>query len=86
MLDGDLIDQEAGRACAGEGDRRPTGRQFRLEFAMQELCQTLFDLLSFGIGSGEPEQVVICLCRGPDYADPGGGWPASGWLAVCGAA
>ena len=45
------------------------GRQFQLEFLTQELCQPLFDLLGFGLGSGEPEQMVICLCRPADYAE-----------------
>jgi hypothetical protein len=31
----------------------------QLEGLAQERCQTLFDLLGFGLGSGEPEQVVV---------------------------
>ena len=26
---------------------------------MQELCQALLDLLGFGLGSGEPEEVIV---------------------------
>jgi len=35
---------------------------------MQELCQALLDLLGFGLGSGEPEEVIVGLCRTLDYA------------------
>ena len=68
VLDSDLIAEETGRACAGVGDQRLAGRQFQPEFITQELRQPLFDLLGFGLGSGEPEQMVICLCRLTDYA------------------
>ena len=40
---------------------------------MQELGQALFDLLGFGLGSGEPEDMVVGLCRVPGYA---------GWVAL----
>jgi hypothetical protein len=71
VLDGDLIAEETGRAGAGVGDQRLAGRQFQPEFITQELCQPLFDLLGFSLGSGEPEQMVICLCRLRDYAERG---------------
>jgi len=35
---------------------------------MQEPGEALFYLLGFGFRAGEPEEVVICLCRTPDYA------------------
>ena len=43
--------------------------EFQLEFVTQEGCQALPDLLSFGLGSGEPEDVIVGLCGLPDYAD-----------------
>ena len=45
---------------------------------MQELGQALFDLLGFGLGSGEPEDMVVGLCRAPDYAALGQSALASG--------
>jgi hypothetical protein len=47
-------------------------RQFQGEFVAQERRQALFDLFGFGLGSGEPEQGVVALCRVPDYADRDG--------------
>jgi len=38
---------------------------------MQEPRQAPFDLFGLGFGSGEPEQMIICLCRLADYADRG---------------
>jgi hypothetical protein len=65
VLDGDLIAEEPGRACAGVGDQRLAGRQFQPEFVTQESCQPLLDLLGLGLGSGEPEQMVICVSAVP---------------------
>jgi hypothetical protein len=72
VLDGDLVAEEPGRACAGVGDQRFVLGEFELEFVAQELGQALFDVLGFGLRSGEPEQMVVCLCRVPGYADRGG--------------
>jgi hypothetical protein len=36
---------------------------------MQELGQALLDLLCLSLRSGEPEEVIVCLCRLPDYAE-----------------
>jgi hypothetical protein len=76
VLDGDLVAEETGRACAGVGYQRLVGGQLQFEVVMQERRQPLSDLLSFGLRSGEPEQMVICLCRGPGYADRTAGGPA----------
>jgi hypothetical protein len=35
---------------------------------MQEPRQAGFDLLGFGLRAGEPEQVIVGLCRHPGYA------------------
>ena len=35
---------------------------------MQERGEALLDLLGFGSGSGEPEEVIVGLCGLPDYA------------------
>jgi hypothetical protein len=78
VLDGDLIAEEPGRARSGVGDQRLVLGQFQLEFLMQERRQSPFDLLGFGLGSGEPEQMVICLCRGRGYADFGARCPGQG--------
>jgi hypothetical protein len=73
VLHGDLVAEESGRAAAGVGDQRLVLGQFQLEIVMQEPGQALLDLLGFGLGSGEPEQGVVGLCRGAGYADlPGG--------------
>ena len=40
---------------------------------MQERREALFDLFGFGLGSDESEQVIVGLCRPPDYAACGGG-------------
>jgi hypothetical protein len=68
VLDGDLVAEESGRAGAGVGDQRLALGEFELEFVTQELGQALFDVFGFGLWSGEPEQMVVCLCRLPGYA------------------
>jgi hypothetical protein len=40
---------------------------------VQELREATFDLLSFGLWSGEPEQDVVGLCRVAGYAELGSG-------------
>jgi hypothetical protein len=69
VLDGDFIAEEPRRAGAGVGDQRLFWRQLQLEIVTQELGQALLDLLCLGLWPGEPEEVVICLCRLPDYAE-----------------
>jgi hypothetical protein len=41
--------------------------QFQLEVLAQELDQALLDLLGFGLGAGEPEQVIVGV---PDIPEP----------------
>jgi hypothetical protein len=53
---------------AGMGDQGLAGQEFKLEIVMQELRQASFDLLGFGIRSGEPEQGVVGLCRGREIS------------------
>jgi hypothetical protein len=55
VLDGDLVAEESGRACAGVGDQRLVLGQFQCEFVTQKLGQAMFDFLGFGLGAGEPE-------------------------------
>jgi hypothetical protein len=50
------------------GDQRLVGRQFQLELVAQEPGQTLLDFPGLGLGTGEPEEMVIGLCGLPDYA------------------
>jgi hypothetical protein len=67
-LDGDVVAEESRGAGAGVGDQRLVLVQLQLEVVAQELGEALLDLFGFGLGSGEPEQVVVGLCRLPGYA------------------
>jgi hypothetical protein len=69
VLNGDLVAEEPGRARSGMGNQGFLLRQFQLEFVTQELRKTGLDFLRFGLGSGEPEDVIVGLCGLPDYAD-----------------
>jgi hypothetical protein len=66
--DGDLVAEEPRRAGAGMGDQRLVLGQFQLEILTQEPCQALLDLLGFGPWPDEPQEMIIGLCRAPDYA------------------
>jgi hypothetical protein len=72
VLNGDFVAEEPCRARSGVGDQRFLLGQFQVEFFTQERRQTDLDFLCFGLGSGEPEEVVIALCGPPDYAECGG--------------
>jgi hypothetical protein len=50
------------------GDQRLAGAEFEREFVAQEPCELIFDVLGFGLRPGEPQEVVVGLCRGPGYA------------------
>jgi hypothetical protein len=79
VLDGDLVAEEGRRPGAGVRDQCLVLVEFQLEVVMQERCEALLDLLGFGSGSGEPEEVIICLCGLPDYADGAPGtWVCTG--------
>ena len=78
MLDGDLVAEEGRRLGAGVRDQRLVLVEFQLEVVTQERRQALLDLLGFGPGSGEPEEVIVGLCRGPDYAGPGARFAGQG--------
>jgi hypothetical protein len=54
-------------------DQRLISVQFQLEFLAQEHRQLVFDLLGFSFRSGETQDVIIGLCRAPDYADRAAG-------------
>jgi len=77
VLDGDVIAEEGRRLGAGVRDQGLVLVEFQLEVIAQERRQALLDLLGFGLGSGEPEEVIVGLCRPPGYADPGPGSPGS---------
>ncbi|MGH3276001.1 MAG: hypothetical protein ACRDNZ_16955, partial [Streptosporangiaceae bacterium] len=79
--DDDLVTEEPCRAGAGMGDQGLALGQFQLEVITQERGEAGLDLLGPGFGPGEPEQVIVGLCRGPGYADRTAGWPA--WRAGC---
>ena len=68
MLDGDLVAEELCRPGSGVGDQRLVRRQFQLEVLAQELGEPLFDLLGLGFRPGEPDEVIVGLCRVPGYA------------------
>jgi len=56
------------------------------EVVAQEPRQLIFDGLGFGLRSDEPQQVIIGLCRPPDYVDRVvkvlvSGVKAAGWSA-----
>jgi len=71
VLDSDLVAKEPRRTRSGVRDQGLVLGQFQLEIVMQEPRQAPFDLFGLGFGSGEPEQMIICLCRLADYADRG---------------
>jgi hypothetical protein len=71
VLDGDLVAEESCRPGTGVGDQRLVRRQFQLEVLTQERRKPLFDLLGFVPGSGEPEQMIVRLCRPPGYVERG---------------
>ncbi|MGH3237614.1 MAG: hypothetical protein ACRDOH_31025 [Streptosporangiaceae bacterium] len=50
------------------GDQRLFLAEFQLEVITQELCQAGLDLLGLGLRPGEPENVIVGLCRSLDYA------------------
>jgi hypothetical protein len=68
VLDDDVIAEEPRWLGAGVGDQGLVLVQFQSEGLPEERGQPGLDVLSFGLRPGEPQQVVICLCRGPGYA------------------
>jgi hypothetical protein len=67
VLDGDLVAEERRRLGAGVRDQGLIRRQFQLEVLTQERRETLLDLLGFGLGSGEPEKVIVGVA---DISEP----------------
>jgi hypothetical protein len=59
VLHDDLVAEVAGCPGTGVGDQRLGGVEFQPEFIAQEPCQLIFDSLGFGLGSDEPEEVVV---------------------------
>jgi hypothetical protein len=55
VLDGDLVAEEGRRLGAGVRDQGLALRQFQPEVITQEPREAGFDLLGFGLGSGEPQ-------------------------------
>ena len=70
VLDGDLVAEESGRACAGVGDQCLLLRQFQFEVVTQEFRKSDLDFLCFGLGSGEPEEVVIAVSHVAEPPEP----------------
>jgi hypothetical protein len=68
VLDDDVIAEEPRRLGAGAGDQGLIRVEFQGEGLSQEPCQFRLDLLGFGLRPDEPQQMIICLCRHPDYA------------------
>src|SRR5713226_2259326 len=79
VLDDDLVAEVPGRPGAGMGDQRLIRVEFECEFAAQEPCQLILDVRGFGFWSGEPQEMIVGLCRHPGYADRTAGGPA--WRA-----
>jgi hypothetical protein len=73
VLGDDLVAEVSRRPGAGVRDQRLVRVELQLEFITQEPRQLVFDLLGFGLRSGEPQEMIIGLCRGPGYADPTAG-------------
>ena len=71
LLDGDLVAEEPRGPGAGVRDQRLFARQFQPEVVAQERRQLILDSFGFGLGSGEPEELIVGLCRPADYADRG---------------
>jgi hypothetical protein len=69
VLGDDVITEEPRLLGTGVGDQRLVRRQFQLELVAQEPGETLLDFLRFGLRTGEPEEMVIGLCRPEDYAE-----------------
>jgi hypothetical protein len=68
VLGDDVVTEEPRLLGTGVGDQRLVRRQFQLELVAQEPGETLLDFLGLGLGTGEPEEMVIGLCRSLDYA------------------
>jgi hypothetical protein len=76
VLDGDLVAEESGRACAGVGDQRLIRGQLQCEVFTKELGQALCDFFGFGFGSGEPDKGVVGI---PAIAQP----PIARIVGIC---
>ena len=86
VLDGDLIAEEPRRTGAGVGDQGLGLVQLQREGLPQERRQFGLDLLGFGLRPDESQDMVIGLCRAPDYAALAGPpWPAGVAGPVCAA-
>jgi hypothetical protein len=59
-------------------DQRLFLGQFQLEIVTQEPRQSLFDLFGLGFGSGEPEQVIVCVSAVPQPPVAGIVWVPGG--------
>jgi len=67
VLDGDLVAEEPRRAGAGVGDQGLGRVQLQGEGLPQERRQLGLDLLGFGLGPDESQDVVVCV---PEVAQP----------------
>ena len=72
VQDGDLVAEETSGLCPPVGDQRFSLRKLQLELVPQELAELALDLLGLASWPDEPEQEVVGLCRGPDYAEEPG--------------
>jgi hypothetical protein len=72
VLDGDFIAEEFRRLGAGVRDQRLLLGEFQFEVVAQELGEAFLDLFGFGLRPGEPEEVVVGLCRAICYAELAG--------------
>jgi len=70
VLDDDVVAEKPRRLGAGVGDQGLVRVKFQPEGLPEETGQSGLDLIGFGFRPGKSQYVVVCLCRGPDYADP----------------
>jgi hypothetical protein len=68
-LGDDLVAEVSRRLGAGVRDQGLVVVEFQFEFVTQERRDLVFDLFGFGFRSGEAQEVIVGLCRGPGYAD-----------------
>ncbi len=68
VLDSDLMPEEPCRCGRGVDDQGLRLRQLQLQLVAQETGDLLFDLLSLGFGSDEPEQMIVGVTHIPQPA------------------
>jgi hypothetical protein len=68
VLNVNVIAEEPCPLAAGMGDQGFLLAEFQSEGLPEEPGDSGLDFLGFGLWPGEPQDMVIRLCRGPGYA------------------